>query len=160
MRHLTPQQVAAFRRLVWNYYRKHSRSFPWRGTRDPYRIWISEIMLQQTQTDRVRNFYTKFLCAFPNVKALAAAPLRDVLAVWQGLGYNRRALALHRAAKMIVSAYHGKLPQREEELRTIPGVDPYTAAAICAFAYNNPLFLLKPISARFLFTTFFRKRDA
>src|SRR3989344_3409113 len=112
------REIGAFQKLVWDFYRAEGRKFPWRRTRNPYRICVSEIMLQQTKTDRVVNFYTKFLRVFPNVRALARAPLRSVIARWQGLGYNRRALAMHRAAKMIIAVYHGKFPKRDEALRT------------------------------------------
>lgn len=127
-----------FKKIIWEYYRAHGRKFPWRNTRDPYRILVSEVMLQQTQTDRVVKFYEKFLRAFPSVQSLARAPIRQILAVWQGLGYNRRALYLKRMAEVVVRDYNGKLPRSVEELRRLPGVGPTTAAAVAAFAYDIP----------------------
>ena len=136
---LSPRTVNVFRKLVYNAYRKGSRDdLPWRLTRDPYRIMVSEIMLQQTQVARVRTKYEEFLTAFPDTASLAGAPLQEVLAVWQGLGYNRRGMALKRAAEAIVVRFGGVVPETPEELRTLPGIGPYTAGAIAAFAFNRP----------------------
>lgn len=135
---LHPEQISVFQKSVLNYYRRNGRSLPWRKTIDPYQILVSEIMLQQTQVDRVIPKFEAFIKRFPDPAALAAAPLRDVLAMWQGLGYNRRAQALHRCAILIVSAYDGRLPDTREGLQTLPGIGPYTAAAVCVFAYNQP----------------------
>ncbi|MGE5541165.1 MAG: A/G-specific adenine glycosylase [Bacillota bacterium] len=107
---------------------------PWRKTRDPYRILVSEVMLQQTQVERVKPFYEAWLKRFPTIAALAKAPLRDVLTVWQGLGYNRRAKMLHEAAKALTA--EGKVPKTAEELQKLPGIGPYTARAVIAFAHN------------------------
>lgn len=114
------------------------REFPWRKTTNPYRIAVSEIMLQQTQADRVVEKYTRFLKTFPTVHALAAAPVSAVLAVWTGLGYNRRALYLKKMAQEIVARYRGVFPETVDELEALPGIGPYTARAIAAFAYNEP----------------------
>ncbi len=103
---------------------------------DPYRVWLSEIMLQQTTVQAVGNYYRKFLTRWPNVKALAAAPLDDVLAAWAGLGYYARARNLHAAAKMVANELGGKFPQTIEALREIPGIGPYTAGAIAAIAFD------------------------
>jgi len=136
---LAPRTVTAFRKLVYAAYRKGSRNdLPWRQTRDPYRIMVSEIMLQQTQVARVRTKYEEFLTAFPDTASLAGAPLQEVLAVWQGLGYNRRGMALKRAAEGIVERFGGAVPASPEALRTLPGIGPYTAGAIAAFAYDRP----------------------
>ncbi|MEK7080126.1 MAG: A/G-specific adenine glycosylase [Patescibacteria group bacterium] len=119
------------------YYRKSGRhDLPWRTTHDPYRILVSEIMLQQTQVERVIPFYRSFLKRFPTVRALAQAPLGDVLKAWQGLGYNRRAKMLHEAAKLVVKSHKGKVPVTILELEALPGVGPYTARAVAAFAAN------------------------
>lgn len=109
---------------------------PWRVQHDPYRVLVSELMLQQTQVERVIPKFVAFLDAFPTVHALAVAQQRDVLILWQGLGYNRRARFLHQAAQRIAELGH--FPERREELQSLPGVGPYTAGAICAFAYNMP----------------------
>lgn len=114
------------------------RDFPWRQTRDPYAILVSEVMLQQTQTARVTHYFEEWMERFPSVDALAAASVTDVLTAWQGLGYNRRALALKRAAEALSEGYGGKLPCNLEELCTLPGVGPATAGGVLAFAYNVP----------------------
>lgn len=127
-----------FQKEIYRNYRLHGRRFPWRDTTDPYKIMVSEVMLQQTQTARVVEKYKSFLKKFPTVKKLAAAPLSDVLVEWQGLGYNRRGKALHDAAKMIVREYGGRVPRPPEALVKLPGIGPYTAGAIRAFAFNEP----------------------
>lgn len=141
---LEPITIPAFRRLVWDLYKKQGRhDLPWRKTTDPYKILVSEVMLQQTQVDRVRPYYASFLKKFPTVRALAAAPLADVLISWQGLGYNRRAKMLHEAAKEVVQKYKGKFPQTVEELEGLRGVGPYTARAIAAFSYNQDVVFIE-----------------
>lgn len=137
-----------FKRAVWAHYKKHGRhDLPWRPTSlkatkdkqnlDPYKILVSEVMLQQTQVERVIPFYKNFLKQFPNVRALAEAPLAEVLIAWQGLGYNRRAKMLHQAAKEVVEKHKGTFPRRREGLEQLPGIGPYTAGAVAAFAYNH-----------------------
>jgi A/G-specific adenine glycosylase len=128
---------------VWNYYEQNGRhSLPWRHTKNPYHILVSEIMLQQTQVDRVLPKYVYFLKCFPTIKRLAEASLGDVLRVWQGLGYNRRAQMLHQCARALVKqTKNGRTPQipkTKEELMQLPGIGPYTAGAILAFAYQIP----------------------
>lgn len=135
---ISPRQVLAFRRRVYSYYSRHARAFPWRDTRDPYAIVVSEIMLQQTQTSRVAQRYEGFLRKFPTFKSLAKASIASVLAEWQGLGYNRRALYLVKLAQVVVQQYHGKLPSTITELRQLPGVGAYTAGALLAFVYDKP----------------------
>lgn len=110
---------------------------PWRKTKDPYKILVSELMLQQTQVQRVIPKYKLFLKQFPNMQVLAAAPLGEVLRAWQGLGYNRRAKFLHHLAQEVVKNYQGKLPRTESELVGLPGIGKATAAALMAFAYNK-----------------------
>src|SRR5882724_6865534 len=123
-----------FRKLILTHWRKEGRhDLPWRQTDNPYHILVSEIMLQQTQVDRVIDYYKKFLAAFPTFRALAQAPVADVLRLWQGLGYNRRALMLQRSAQMMVSDQEGPLP----------GVGPYTAGAVLAFAFNKPVAIIE-----------------
>lgn len=130
--------IVSFRRIVWKYYKKHKRDLPWRQTRDPYKILVSEIMLQQTQVDRAIPKYETFIKRFPNFKVLAKASLRDVLKVWQGLGYNRRAVSLHRLAGIVMREYKGVFPRETAELDALPGVGRYTAEAVRAFAWNLP----------------------
>lgn len=131
---LTPE-LRAFVELVAKKGRELYRDLPWRRTYDPYAIWISEVMLQQTQVSRVDGRWQRWLERFPTVDALAAAAPSDVLEEWQGLGYNRRALSVHRAAQAISEA-GGVFPQDQKELVKLPGIGPATAAGICAFAFN------------------------
>jgi len=130
---------AKFKAVVWRYYRAHGRhNLPWRQTKDVYKILVSEVMLQQTQVERVIPLYTKFIKQFPTAKKLAAAPLSEVLKAWQGLGYNRRAKLLRAATQELVSAPpFGTRLNLVKELEKLPGVGPYTARAIAAFAYNQ-----------------------
>ena len=138
---MTPQKLRA---LVQAHYRKHGRhTLPWRTTHNPYRILVSEVMLQQTQVDRVLPYYKSFLKRFPTVAALAKAPLSDVLQAWQGLGYNRRAKMLHEAAKAVVKEHGGRMPRTKEALEALPGVGPYTAGAVAAFAYNEDVLIIE-----------------
>ena len=130
--------ISSFRDTVYAYYSAHGREFPWRHTRDPYRILVSEVMLQQTQTSRVVSKYVEFLCHFPNCASLARATVADVLRVWHGMGYNRRALALRRVAQQVMELYDGRLPEDRDKLLDLPGVGPYTASAVRAFAFNRP----------------------
>ncbi len=123
--------------LAW--YKRNQRSLPWRKTNDPYRIWISEIMLQQTQVDTVIPYYHRFLKAFPTVSSLARAPLQNVLKVWENLGYYSRARNIHAAARMIVKKFGGRIPDNLEEIKTLPGIGEYTAGAILSIAYGQAI---------------------
>lgn len=136
---LTPEAVDRFRSEIYRHYHANPRPLPWRDTEDPYHILVSEIMLQQTRVERVIDKYREFLAVFPDVSSLAQAPLRDVLQVWQGLGYNRRAIALQETAKKVVHDFNGILPETVEQLQTLPGIGAYTAAAIAAFAFHRPV---------------------
>lgn len=132
------KKLHQLQKTVWSYYEKNGRhTLPWRKTKNPYHILVSEVMLQQTQVVRVIPKYRAFLKEFPTFVALAQASLRDVVVAWQGLGYNRRAKALHELAVVVARDYKGKLPSTYEELLCLPGIGPYTAAAVCAFAYNT-----------------------
>lgn len=127
-----------FIETVWQLYREQGRhALPWRKTKDSYRILVSEIMLQQTQVDRVLPKYKSFIKRWPTVRTLAEASLGDVLREWQGLGYNRRAKLLHECAREVMGEYGGKFPRTYEELLKLPGIGPYTAGAVMAFAYNS-----------------------
>lgn len=128
----------AFVELVREEGKRLYRDLPWRNLDDPYAVLVSEVMLQQTQVARVRKHWERFMALFPTVDALAAAGTADVLAQWQGLGYNRRALALKRAAETCSAEREGALPDTAEELEELPGIGPATAAGIMAFAYNRP----------------------
>src|SRR6476469_1437199 len=109
---------------------------PWRRTRDPYAVWVSEIMLQQTRVETVTPYFTRWMARFPTVKALAEAPLDDVLAAWAGLGYYSRARNLHAGAVAVTTTHGGALPSSAAELRSVPGIGPYTAGAVASIAYG------------------------
>lgn len=129
------RKTAQFQKTVWAYYDAHRRDhLLWRKTKNPYRILVSEIMLQQTQVERVIPLYRTFMRRYPTPQKLAAAPLSQVLIAWQGLGYNRRAKMLHQAAKEIAAS---GMPRTVEDLKKLPGIGPYTAGAVAAFAYNQ-----------------------
>ncbi len=122
-----------------NWFQKHQRLMPWRSNPNPYYVWISEMMLQQTQVDTVIPYFNRFLTRFPTVESLARADLQDVLKCWEGLGYYSRARNLHKAAKIVVEKWGGMLPSEYEELQTLPGLGPYCAAAITSIAFLNPI---------------------
>lgn len=151
---LTPRIISFFQTVIRDYYREYGRVFPWRETADPYHILVSELMLQQTQTSRVTEKYIEFITAFPDVFQLARSPFREVLRIWQGLGYNRRALALHKTAGEIADRYHGRVPDDPILLRQLPGVGEYTAAAMMAIAFNKPAIVIDT-NIRTVFLYFF-----
>ena len=146
-----------FNRTLFRWHRAHYREMPWRNTHDPYRILVSEIMLQQTQVDRVRMKYAEFLAKFPNVSALALAPLGAVLRVWSGLGYNRRARYLHECAKKVVHEYGGKFPADFDELNKLPGIGRSTAGALLAFSFGQDTPMIDTNIRRILVRVFFPK---
>lgn len=125
-----------FRRKLLAWYALHARDLEWRRSPDAYRVWVSEIMLQQTQVATVKRYYPRFLAAFPTLEALAAAPEHDVLRLWEGLGYYRRARQLHHAAQVIVREHGGRFPTDREAVRRLPGIGRYTAGAILSIAYD------------------------
>lgn len=127
-----------FRKTLHTYYSQNKRIFPWRETTDLYHILVSEVMLQQTQVDRVIPKYHEFLKNFPTISSLAKAPFQKVLKAWSGLGYNRRALYLKKTAEEIVTNYNSKIPKTMEELVALPGIGANTAGAILAYAHNKP----------------------
>jgi A/G-specific adenine glycosylase len=130
------------RRALLGWYDQNRRELPWRRDADPYRVWVSEIMLQQTRVAAVLDHYARFMQRFPSVRALAAAREASVLAAWSGLGYYHRARRLHKAAKIIVRGHHGKLPRTAKEWRELPGIGPYTAAAIASIASGEAVALV------------------
>jgi A/G-specific adenine glycosylase len=132
--HAGPTAHVARPLLAW--YARAKRDLPWRRSADPYRVWVSEIMLQQTQVERVKDFFTRFVARFPDVAALAAAREPEVLRLWEGLGYYRRARQLHAAAKAIVADHGGRFPRTAAELRSLPGIGRYTAGAIASIAFG------------------------
>ncbi len=149
---------ARVRSKLLRWYRQNHRVLPWRATQDPYAIWISEIMLQQTQVATVIPFYFRFLERFPRVESLAAAAEQDVLTHWAGLGYYRRARQLHAAAKIVVERFEGLFPADVESLRTLPGIGRYTAGAIASFAYGTRAPILEANTIR-LFSRLIELRE-
>ncbi len=135
--HFTAAHKQSLRRRLLAWYAKHARDLPWRRLCDPYRVWISEIMLQQTQVATVRDYFTRFIAAFPDVRSLAAVEEVDVLRLWEGLGYYRRARQLHAAAKQVVELHAGSFPRDVVELQSLPGIGRYTAGAIASIAFDQ-----------------------
>ncbi len=156
---LKPSEIEQMQQRLIRWYGKHGRDLPWRNTRDPYRIWVSEIMLQQTQVETVIPYYERFLAAFPTVRALARAPLQKVLLIWQGLGYYARARNLHRGARLVVSRWDGHLPATSRELLEIPGIGRSTAGAIVSLAHDRPAPILDGNVKRVLCRLFAVRRD-
>ena len=153
------ETFSLFSEMVRAFYRAHARSMAWRETRDPYRVLISEVMLQQTQVNRVKEKYPQFIEAFPTFASLADAPLSAVLERWQGLGYNRRAVALHRAAGIVVSAWGGVLREDPADLVTLPGIGKATAASVAAFAFNRPTVFIETNIRRVFIHCFCRDQE-
>ncbi|MFA6364899.1 MAG: A/G-specific adenine glycosylase [Candidatus Paceibacterota bacterium] len=153
-------RVEVLTKKVYAYYRAHGRhAMQWRRARTPYRIVISEVMLQQTQVSRVEKKYPEFIKRFPTFQSLADARTTDVLKVWQGMGYNRRALNLKRAAEIVATTYKGKLPHSPSILETLPGIGKATAGSIAAFAFNRPVpFIETNIRRVFIHFLFSRKK--
>jgi A/G-specific adenine glycosylase len=134
-----PEAIRKFQRELLGWFDTNARDLPWRRSSDPYRIWISEIMLQQTRVNAVLDHYTRFVGLFPSVESLARAKEPEVLAAWSGLGYYRRARMMHKAAQMVVREYQGSLPRTAEELRNLPGIGEYTSSAIASIAFGEPV---------------------
>lgn len=149
-----------FQRIVHGHFHARGRILPWRFEKDPYKIFVSEVMLQQTQVSRVMEKYGAFIKKFPNFRALAEAPVSEVLRAWQGLGYNRRALQLRDAADEIVRAYGGELPRERSALELLPGIGPATARSLRAFAFNEPeVFIETNIRSVYLHFFFSRAKN-
>ncbi len=145
---ISSAQKQSLRRKLLTWYSKHARDLPWRRSRDPYRVWVSEIMLQQTQVATVRDYFSRFVREFPNVRRLAAADEQQVLRLWEGLGYYRRARQLHTAARKIVIECGGRFPQSVGELRELPGIGRYTAGAIASIAFDQRTPILEANTVR------------
>jgi len=150
--------VHAFQRRLLAWYARHGRDLPWRRTRDPYRVLVSEIMLQQTQVDRVVPKYRQFLTRYPTLRRLARAPVDEVRRLWYPLGYNIRPVRLHQIACEAVARYRGRLPEHADGLRELPGVGRYTAAAVLTFAYGHDAAVLDTNVRRVLTRVFLGPR--
>ncbi|HEX9488613.1 MAG TPA: hypothetical protein VF976_16215, partial [Gemmatimonadales bacterium] len=155
-----PARAEAFTRLLLAWYARAARDLPWRRTRDPYKVLVSEFMLQQTQVSRVADYYPRFLARFPNLSSLARAPARQVREAWEGLGYYARAKHLHALARSVARSDLGSLPRDPEELIKLPGVGPYTAGAVATFAYEQPVPAVDTNVARVIRRVFLGERLA
>jgi A/G-specific adenine glycosylase len=153
---LSPSSIKKFQKQILGYYHTHGRKMPWRETDNPYQIFVSEIMLQQTQVSRVEEKFKQFVAAFPDFAALNNATLSTVYSVWQGLGYNRRALSLKKAANAIMAEFHGEVPRTKDDLQSLPGIGDATASSIMAFAFNLPVVFIET-NIRTVFIHFFFK---
>lgn len=156
---LTQQKITQFQEFIWQFYERYGRPFAWRNVENPYYILVSEIMLQQTQTYRVEPKFDQFIAAFATIEDLAEADLRDVLGVWQGLGYNRRGKALWQNAQRIVTDFDGELPSEPDVLQTFNHIGPNTAASIAAFAFNKPVVFIETNIRAVYLHTFFKDQE-
>lgn len=152
--------IEAFQDRIMAFYHCEGRMFAWRATTDPYHILVSEFMLQQTQTERVVRKYAPFIAAFPTLGDLAAAPLQEILRIWQGLGYNRRAIALQTSARIVLEEHNGHVPRTANGLTALPGIGPATAGAVLAFAYQIPTAFIETNIRRVFIHAFFPGRTA
>lgn len=155
---LHEDELTCFKDKVWDYYRENKRAFPWRDDVSEYGVFISEVMLQQTQAPRVVEKFNSFMRVFPDFDSLAHASRADVLREWKGLGYNRRALLLRDAAQIIVSRHGGKLPRTIPELDDLPGIGYATACSISAFAFNEPVVFIETNIRTVFLHAFFAER--
>jgi len=153
---LLPQDIRKFQNKIFHWWKTHRRDLPWRHIHDPYRIMVSEVMLQQTQVSRVLPKYTEFIKSFPTVQSLARASTSDVLKIWKGMGYNRRALYLHKAAQIISKKYDNQFPPSIQLLSSFPGIGTYTARAILVFAFKKDIAMVDT-NIRKIITHFFFK---
>lgn len=151
--------IARFQKNLLNWYKKNARPLPWRKTKNPYDIWVSEVMLQQTRVDTVIKYYPAFIKKFPTIRELASADTQDVLRCWQGLGYYRRALNMHKTAKMIHEKYQGTFPTDYQEMLFLPGIGPYTAGAIASIAFDQAVPAIDGNIKRVISRLFFLTED-
>ncbi len=156
---LTEKKKEDFKNEILDFYQKNKRQFPWRDTADPYRILVSEVMLQQTQAGRVVEKYNSFIRTFPDFQSLTQASLQEVLRIWQGLGYNRRGIALKRIAEIVIEKYKGKLPDTISALDELPGIGEATASSISAFAWNKPTIFIETNIRRVYIYFFFKNKE-
>ena len=156
---LTLLEIRKFRKTIYSYYKEHGRELPWRQTQDPYHILVSEIMLQQTQVERVVEKYPTFVRQFQSFRVLADAPLRDVLAAWQGLGYNRRAASLKKISEIVTTKHGGNFEADLEFLTGLPGIGHNTACAVLAYAFNKPFGFIETNIRTVFIHFFFPDRD-
>lgn len=160
MKKLSKKDTQSFQELIYNYYNENRRSFAWREEISAYRVVVSEIMLQQTQTSRVMHKFEEWMKSFPSFKDLSQASVQQVLSCWQGLGYNRRGLALYEFAKRVEAEFKGVVPANEVVLQTFKGIGPNTAGSICAFAFNKPVvFIETNIRTVFIHSFFKGQKD-
>jgi len=153
-------KVKEFQKMIWKFYRQNGRhNLPWRKNTSSYAVTVSEIMLQQTQVDRVIPFFKNWMKLFPNWKKLAGANQSDVLRAWKGLGYNSRSLRLHKLAKEVVEKYNGRLPNGRSQLEDLPGIGPYTAGAIRAFVFNESEIFIETNIRRIFIHHFFNDKE-
>ena len=157
---LDAEKVRAFQVRLLRWFRQHGRDLPWRRTRDPYKILVSEVMLQQTQVERVREYYGRFLREYPTIQDLASANPARVRDSWDGLGYYARARNLHAAARTVVRRHGGRFPRHLEDVLALPGVGRYTAGAVLSFAFGEPAPILDTNVRRVLGRIFVRRRSA
>jgi A/G-specific adenine glycosylase len=156
---ITPEQIEKFQKTIYTFFKTNRRHFAWRRTTDPYKILLSEIMLQQTQVERVKTKYAEFIKAFPNFESLAKASLKKILTVWQGMGYNRRALYLQEIAIEIAKQFKGKFPRDPEVIKNFKGIGPNTVGSILAFAFNEPTIFIETNIRTVFIHYFFRAKD-
>ncbi len=152
-------EIKAFQKKIYAFFKDNRRDFPWRNTTDPYKILVSEVMLQQTQTSRVVEKYLAFIKSFPDTKTLAGATFPEVLRLWQGLGYNRRAMWLKKSSEIISKDLGGIFPNTQKELTKLPGIGTNTAGAIVAFAFNEPVVFIETNIRRVFIHDFFKDAE-
>ncbi len=159
--HLEQATIQDFQKTAYSHYSpmRDGQIMPWRADPSPYNVFVSEFMLQQTQVSRVIDAFLQFIAVFPDIRALAEADFRTVLTQWQGLGYNRRAKYLHQSAKQILAHHGGRIPPRVEDLKRLDGIGPYTAGAICAFAFSQPVLFIDTNIRRVYIHYFFSNRE-
>jgi A/G-specific adenine glycosylase len=156
---ISNKEIQDFRETILSYYVENRRSFPWRETWDPYKIFISEVMLQQTQTDRIVEKFNAFVLRFPNFKVLSEASLQEIFKYWQGLGYNRRALYLQQSAQLVMQKYIGRLPDSSILIDELPGIGKATACAIVTYSFNTPTVFIETNVRSVFLHYFFSEQD-